>query len=104
MEKSWDVENAFYKKGTFENKLFEFRYKFQITHDPHYLNLFCELLCNIFPSGIEFIGSCPNCKSQYVKVKKGGQIISYISFDGSQNKISDIQTFLDNIERAVWAA
>ncbi len=95
-EKSWDKIEAFYKKGSDENKLWDSWYKFQKSGDHSHISDMRQILEKKFPDIESWKQTSPNTgKAKLTALNKDGDKIASIKLDGDKVDLAALQTFMD---------
>lgn len=95
-EKSWDKIEAFYKKGSDENKLWDSWYKFQKSGDHSHISDMRQILEKKFPDIKSWKQTSPNTgKAKLTAINKDGDKIASIELDGDKVDLTALQTFMD---------
>lgn len=95
-EKSWDKIEAFYKKGSDENKLWDSWYKFQKSGDHSHISDMRQILEKKFPDIESWKQTSPNTgKAKLTALNKDGDKIASIKLDGNKVDLAALQTFMD---------
>ena len=94
--KTWDKLDAFNKKGSDENKLWNEWYKYQTTGDPNRISNFRNILENKFPNVASWSQTSPNTGKAIVTAKdKDGNAIAKIDLSGDTVDLPKLQEFMD---------
>ena len=98
---SWDKIEAFYKKGSDENALWDAWYRYQKTGDPSNMSKFRQILENKFPKVSSWKQTAPNTgKAEISAMDKGGEVIATIDLGGNTVSLSKLHMFMDKCYKA----
>lgn len=94
--KTWDKGDSFNQKGSDENKLWNYWYKFQTSGDPMRMGQFVDVLQKKFPNVAEWNQTAPNTGKAIVTAKdSAGKEVASIDLSGDTIDLTKLQTFMD---------
>ena len=95
-EKTWDSLSNFEIKGSDENKLWNFWYKFQKSGDPAHISSMRQILEEKFPNISNWKQTSPNTnESKLIALDKYGDKVASIDLSGNEIDLTKLQTFMD---------